>query len=125
MVGRTGVQIVGRDAESNELYDALMLAGQGQPQVVLVAGDAGMGKTTLVADVERRAAELGFAIARGQCLDIEAEIPLAPGVAAVRALLTRVDDVEHKPHARRMHQLLDPATPQVEDFRLLDDRGVS
>ena len=121
MVGRTGVQIVGREAESRQLHDALTLAGQGQPQVVLVAGDAGIGKTTLVADVEQRATELGFATARGQCLDIQAGIPLAPAVAAVRVLLARVDDVEHKPHARRMQQLLDPATPQVEDFRLLDD----
>jgi DNA-binding CsgD family transcriptional regulator/tetratricopeptide (TPR) repeat protein len=121
MVGRTGVQIVGRETESRQLHDALMLAGQGQPQVVLVSGDAGIGKTTLVADVEQRATELGFATARGQCLDIQAGIPLAPAVAAARGLLARVDDVEHKPHARRMQQLLDPATPQVEDFRLLDD----
>ena len=121
MVGRTGVQIVGREAESRLLHDALMLAGQGQPQVVLVAGDAGIGKTTLVADVEQRATELGFATARGQCLDIQAEIPLAPAVAAVRVLLASVDDAEDRPHARRMQQLLDPATPQVEDVRLLDD----
>ena len=121
MAGRTGVQIVGREAEGRQLHDALKLAGQGHPQVVLVAGDAGIGKTTLVADVEQRATELGFATVRGQCLDIQAEIPLAPAVAAVRVLLARVDDVEHRPHARRMQQLLDPATPQVEDVRLLDD----
>ena len=94
MRGQGGVQIVGREAESSQLYDALMLAGQGQPQVVLVAGDAGIGKTTLVADLEQRATDLGFATARGQCLDIQAEIPLAPAVAAVRVLLARVDDVE-------------------------------
>ncbi len=121
MVGRTGVQIVGREAESRLLHDALMLAGQGQPQVVLVAGDAGIGKTTLVAEVEQRATELGYAIVRGQCLDIQAGIPLAPAVAAVRVLLASVDDAEDRPHARRMQQLLDPATPQVEDVRLLDD----
>src|SRR6476469_7347873 len=121
MVGRTGVQIVGREAESLLLHDALMLAGQGQPQVVLVAGDAGIGKTTLVAEVEQRATELGYALARGQCLDIQAGIPLAPAVAAVRVLLARVDHAEDRPHARRVQQLLDPATPQVEDVRLLDD----
>ena len=121
MGGRTTVQIVGREAESTRLHDALRLAGQGQPQVVLVAGDAGIGKTTLVADLEQRASELGFATARGQCLDIRAEIPLAPAVAAVRTLLAMIDGVEHKPHARRMQQLLDPQTPHVEDFRLIDD----
>ena len=61
---------------------ALTLAARGQPQVALVAGDAGIGKTTLVADLAQGGA-LGFATARGQCLDIQAEIPLAPAIAAV------------------------------------------
>jgi DNA-binding CsgD family transcriptional regulator len=118
---RTPVQIIGREAEINELHDVLMLAGQGQPQVVVVAGDAGIGKSTLVAHLEQRASEFGFAVARGQCLDIQAEIPLAPAVAAVRVLLAKIEDLEHRPHARRMQQLLDPQTPQVESIRLLDD----
>ena len=82
--------LIGRDAESAQLYDALALTAKGRPQVVMVAGDAGIGKTTLVADLEQRAETLGFAIARGQCLDIQAEIPLAPAVSAARNLLSRV-----------------------------------
>ena len=84
MSGPSTVQLIGRQAEVSQLYDALMLASAGQPQVVLVGGDAGIGKTTVIADVEHRAAELGFATARGQCLDIRAEMPLAPAVGAVR-----------------------------------------
>jgi DNA-binding CsgD family transcriptional regulator/tetratricopeptide (TPR) repeat protein len=120
MGGRRSVQLVGREAESDQLCDALMLANDGQAQVVLVAGDAGIGKTTLIADLASRAGDLGFTIARGQCLDIRAEIPLAPAVAAGRMLLARVDDEEGRPHARRMRQLLDPRSAQVENVHLLD-----
>ena len=121
MSGRGSAQIVGREAERSQLQYALGLAARGQPQVVLVAGDAGIGKTTLVADLAQRAGDLGFATARGQCLDVQAEIPLGPAVTAVRVLLAKVDDGEDRPHARRMQQVLDPQSPQVENVRLLDD----
>jgi DNA-binding CsgD family transcriptional regulator len=121
MSGRGIVRLIGREAESNQMYDALMLAAQGNSQVVLVAGDAGIGKTTLVAELEQRASDLGFATARGQCLDIQAEISLAPAVAAVRDLLASADDGQDKPHARRMQQVLDPQSPHTQKVRLLED----
>ena len=84
--------LLGRERETAELDEALGLAAQGIPQVVLVGGDAGIGKTTLVADLERRATELGFTVATGHCLDLEAGISFAPVVEAVSALLTGLDD---------------------------------
>jgi DNA-binding CsgD family transcriptional regulator/tetratricopeptide (TPR) repeat protein len=121
MGGGHDLGLVGREAESGQLLDALMRANQGQPEVVLVAGDAGIGKTTLIAGLEARAAELGFAITRGQCLDIQADIPLAPAVDAVRMLLAMADDGEVRPHARLLRHLLDPSSPRVENIRLLDN----
>ena len=98
------------------------MAAQGTPQVVLVGGDAGIGKTTLVADLERRAGELGFTVATGHCLDLEAGISFAPVVEAVRSLLGGVDDLESRPSARRMLTLLDPEAPRSrEAFHVLDD----
>src|SRR5436190_1326633 len=41
--------LLGRAREQAELDDALSAASKGDHQVVLVAGDAGAGKTTLVA----------------------------------------------------------------------------
>ena len=70
--------LLGRDGDIAELDEALGLAAQGTPQVVLVGGDAGIGKTTLVAVLERRAVELGFTVATGHCLDIEAGICSPP-----------------------------------------------
>jgi DNA-binding CsgD family transcriptional regulator len=114
--------LLGRDGDIAELDEALGLAAQGTPQIVLVCGDAGIGKTTLVADFERRAAELGFTVATGHCLDIEAGISFAPVVEAVRALLAGLDDLHARPSARRMLTLLDPEAPRSrETLHVLDD----
>ncbi|HEY2877798.1 helix-turn-helix transcriptional regulator [Nocardioides sp.] len=113
---------MGRERETAELDEALGLAVQGTPQVVLVGGDAGIGKTTLVAHLERRATDLGFTVATGHCLDLEAGISFAPVVEAVRALLAGLDDFHARPSARRMLTLLDPEAPRsVEPLRVLDD----
>ena len=86
MPGRIGsVELLGREQEQAALYDALMLALKGHPQVVVVSGEAGVGKTTLVGDLALRAEELGFTVAVGHCLDIEADISFAPVVEAVAA----------------------------------------
>jgi predicted ATPase len=79
MPGRSGaVAPLGREVEQADLYDALSLALKGEPQVVVIAGDAGLGKTTLVTDLARRAEELGVSVATGHCLDIGAGISLHP-----------------------------------------------
>ena len=118
----TSSLLLGRERDIAELDEALGLAAQGTPQIVLVGGDAGIGKTTLVADLERRAAELGFTVATGHCLDLEAGMSFAPVVEAVRSLLSGVEDLGSRPSARRMLTLLDPDAPRSrEAFHVLDD----
>ena len=114
--------MLGRERDVAELDGALEFAAQATPQVVLVGGDAGIGKTTLVSDLERRAAGRGFTVATGHCLDIEAGMSFAPVVEAVRALLGGLEDLGSRPSARRMLSLLDPEAPRsTEPLRVLDD----
>ncbi len=114
--------MLGRERDVAELDEALGLASQRTPQIVLVGGDAGIGKTTLVAALERRASELGFTVATGHCLDLEAGISFAPVVEGVRSLLAGVEDLESRPSARRMLTLLDPDAPRSrETFQVLED----
>jgi len=104
--GRMGApEMWGREQEAGQLYDALALASQGRSQVVLVGGDAGIGKTTLVADLAHRAAELGFTVAVGHCLDI-ADVSFAPVTEAIGSLLHDVDTAT-RPAARRTLPLLE------------------
>jgi DNA-binding CsgD family transcriptional regulator len=121
MGGLGEVRLIGRDAQSAQLLDAMTLASQGHPQLALVLGDAGIGKTAVVSDLVSRASELGFATAVGHCLDIEAAMSFAPAIEAVRTLVAGDVPVDGRPHARRMRMLLDPSAPEPDRVRMLDD----
>ena len=60
--------VVARDAEAEILTDALkrVAAGEGR-EVVLISGEAGLGKTTLVAEAARRGFTTGACVLLGRC----------------------------------------------------------
>ncbi len=63
-----GAEVVGRDAELADLDEAVgrVLAGAGQ-EVLLVSGEAGQGKTTLVSEAARAAFAQGACVLFGHC----------------------------------------------------------
>ena len=62
--------VVGREAELTQLQEWYARARDGQRQVVFVAGEAGMGKTTLVeACVEQLQADGDCWVGHGQCIE--------------------------------------------------------
>lgn len=86
MEGRaSGGAFVGRVRELDQLQGALHAAATGGGTVALVAGDAGMGKTSLVSELARRAHSDGFEVMVGRCLDlIGTELPFQPFADALR-----------------------------------------
>ncbi|WP_436771218.1 helix-turn-helix transcriptional regulator [Yinghuangia sp. YIM S09857] len=78
---------VGRTAELGVLDEGLRTAASGTPAVVLVAGEAGVGKTRLLDEFLARAAASGAVTAVGGCIELGAEaLPFAPVAAALRML---------------------------------------
>jgi ATP/maltotriose-dependent transcriptional regulator MalT len=67
--------LVGRDSEQRALAAALADAAAGRGQLVLVSGEAGIGKSTLVEAVELEAQRLGLAVLTGRCYDLSADQP--------------------------------------------------
>jgi DNA-binding CsgD family transcriptional regulator len=62
-------------------------AGVGEPGFALIGGEAGVGKTRLVGELAKRAAEAGFLVLTGQCVELGAEgLPLAPLVDVLRTM---------------------------------------
>jgi DNA-binding NarL/FixJ family response regulator/tetratricopeptide (TPR) repeat protein len=85
MGGHTGaIAIVGRDEELARFARAVARADDGQPAILLVSGDPGMGKSTLVAEGARRAAAEAYV---GRCVHVGGDsIPLAPVVDLIRQI---------------------------------------
>jgi DNA-binding CsgD family transcriptional regulator/tetratricopeptide (TPR) repeat protein len=90
--GYTSRAFIGRAEELRRLAATLDRAEQDQPQLVLLAGDAGMGKTRLLLEFADRAQQRRSRVLVGGCVEL-GDIGLAylPVVDALRGL---VDDPE-------------------------------
>jgi DNA-binding CsgD family transcriptional regulator/tetratricopeptide (TPR) repeat protein len=80
------VGFVGREDELSRLLGAV----GGDARVLLVVGDAGVGKTRFVTEGARQAADSGVVAVWGGCLPLAEKLPLLP-VAAALGELSRVD----------------------------------
>ncbi|MFE9613401.1 AAA family ATPase [Streptomyces sp. NPDC006012] len=78
---------VGRAEELQTLNGALARAAAGEPQALLVGGEAGVGKTRLIEEFAAAAGRRGAVVALGGCVEIGADgLPFAPFSTALRAL---------------------------------------
>ncbi len=75
--------LVGRQQELSQLEDALLSVNRGDGRFVLLAGEAGMGKTRLATELTKRARKLGCGVLWGSCSDAELSLPYLPFVEAV------------------------------------------
>ncbi|MCW2939009.1 MAG: helix-turn-helix transcriptional regulator [Actinomycetia bacterium] len=86
---------VGRAAEVASLRTALERAVAGKPSAVIVAGEAGVGKTRLVAELSSHARQIGVITLAGGCLDVgDGVLAYAPVVEATRSLAGVLDERE-------------------------------
>jgi DNA-binding CsgD family transcriptional regulator/tetratricopeptide (TPR) repeat protein len=70
--------LIGRSAELTALQDCLEAAARGQGGVVLLSGEAGIGKSRLVAELRRSAETFDFQLLGGQCFPTDRACPYAP-----------------------------------------------
>jgi DNA-binding CsgD family transcriptional regulator len=84
MLRASSGRLVGRDGELTRLLGLLDDAGAGRPSHALISGDAGVGKTRLVAELASRAADRGFLVLSGRCAELGDSIPYLPLADALR-----------------------------------------
>jgi DNA-binding CsgD family transcriptional regulator len=78
---------VGRRDEVASLVALLHRARDGDPGFAIIAGEAGVGKTRLAGELSVYAADAGFTVLTGHCVELGAEgLPLAPLIDALRTL---------------------------------------
>lgn len=90
--GAQGQAFIGRTAELERLAGAYTRAAAGEARMVIVAGEAGIGKTRLVGAFGDRIVTSGGRVLVGGCLPLGAGgLPYGPFVEAFRALFRQVD----------------------------------
>ena len=95
---------VGRTRELTALWAAMERARAGRATVVLVGGEAGVGKTRLITEFGDRARASGATVLVGGCIPLgEGVLPYAPLVEALTALVAGQQDAT-------LDELLGPST---------------
>src|SRR5207237_4644862 len=79
-------QFVGRDAEIRRLLRLLESSVGGAPQLVSIAGEAGVGKSTLARRLTTEAALRGGFLVAGHCNEADSRAPYAPWGEVISAL---------------------------------------
>src|SRR5687767_10834616 len=114
----TSSRLIGRAAELAELEAALADAGDERPTLAFVAGESGVGKSRLLAELEQLAVESGALVLAGDCVDLgESELPYVPLVAALRPLARSGDAALTEPLREAVAPLLPglAAPPELAD----------
>jgi len=83
--------LVGREDELSLLEDALIDVGTGEGRVVVLAGEAGLGKTRLASELGRHASRLGCTVLWGSCAEADLAVPYLPFLEAIGNSLARAD----------------------------------
>lgn len=92
LAAETGLSaLIGRTAERQVLADAFKGAHAGERRVVLITGEAGLGKTRLTAEFAAEAFATGAAVLYGRC-DEELAVPYLPWVESIGHLVEHVDE---------------------------------
>ncbi|MEA2578854.1 MAG: hypothetical protein QOD78_2442 [Chloroflexota bacterium] len=80
--------LIGRAAELDALENALVRVADGSPEIVILAGEAGIGKTRLITEFIERAKAGGTLVLQGACLDLaDGGMPYGPLTEALRGYL--------------------------------------
>jgi tetratricopeptide (TPR) repeat protein len=109
--------MVGRVAELGRLDNALRRAGSRAGSTVLVAGEAGIGKTRLVSELATHARSAGFETLVGRSLDlVGTELPYQPFVDALRAPGRKLPFVDGRSASSQLRVF-------EETLALIDGRG--
>lgn len=113
---RSVAPLIGRDQAWVQLQEAWRQAQRSQPSFILVAGEAGIGKTRLVEEMLEWAARQGIATAVAHCYAVGGRLAYAPVQAWLRAPIFRrawqtLDEVWRREVARLAPDLVEQSTP--------------
>ncbi len=108
------IGVIGRDTETVLLTDAFkrVATGEGR-EIILISGEAGIGKTTLATQAARAAFEAGAIVLLGRC-DEELGVPYGPFVEAVSHYVTHAPEEALRSHVQSLGPELAKIAPVLQ-----------
>ncbi|MCE0764280.1 AAA family ATPase [Pseudonocardia kujensis] len=113
--GPTGRSLVGRDAELRALRERWAAASAGSPSMVVLTGEAGLGKSSLARTLLAEAGDAGATVVQVACYAAEKSLYLQPVVQLVGALVHRMTATEIRELAGARLGTLTSLIPEVAD----------
>jgi DNA-binding SARP family transcriptional activator len=104
--------LIGRETQVAQLDAALRQAVAGRGRLVLVSGEAGIGKTRLAEELDRQAVQRGAAVLWGRCHEGEGAPAFWPWVQVLRAVGTTLSPAEVEPLVAPARTVLAPLVPE-------------
>jgi DNA-binding SARP family transcriptional activator/predicted ATPase len=119
--------LVGRRPEWDEMQTTWREASQGTPRLLVLAGDAGIGKSRLAEELLTWASRQGVATARTRAYAAEGRLSYAPVAdwlrsGSLRAAVSRMDRVTMSEVARLLPELLSERS-DIPQPKLLTEQG--
>jgi predicted ATPase len=112
--------LIDRVSELAALQSLIDQAKSGSGQVVLLSGEAGVGKSRLVAEAKIYAAAQDFLLLQGGCFQADFSSPYAPLLDLLRTsaanLLRATISSDLAPFARELHQFVPDIVPLPPDL---------
>ena len=115
--------LIGREPELSTLEDALLAANRGDGQIVLLAGEAGVGKTRLATELQRRALKIGMTVVWGGCSEAELALPYLPFLEAIGNYLATSDLQQIRQQLGPLRLELAHLFPQLEPGAAVREEG--
>ncbi len=120
-------RFTGRADERAAMVEHLQRAVRGEPQIVAVVGEAGVGKTALVRELSPDVRLRAGSLVVGRCVDTDTRPPYAPWITALDAIrvLRVVPERAWRELPRLLHALGDGRRPDQEGnrFALFEEVG--
>lgn len=105
---------VGREAPLQALLERLDRAAAGDGSLVLVGGDAGIGKSRLIRELKNETAAREIRVIEGRCSSTESSVPYAPLMDALRFRIAKGEGEAAAQMLGPLRAILAPIFPQLD-----------